>query len=84
MVLTKPLQITDDVYEQLKTFRDAQGLTSFSNAIQTLLNFREEKEVEVSAFIDAHVKPKMDAYFADKITEAEKELDKVIAKRVEG
>lgn len=58
---SKQIMIRDSVYEDLNNFKDDNGLTSFTNAIQVLLNFRLEKEAEVTAFIKAHVQPQLDA-----------------------
>ena len=40
----KQIGILERVYDELKLFRDKKGLTSFSNAIQTLLNSYEESK----------------------------------------
>jgi len=49
----KQLGIKESTYDELRKFRDENGLTSFTNAIQTLLNFRAEKDAEVNAYFTA-------------------------------
>ena len=47
----KPIGVQEEIYERLKKFRDDQGLTSFSNAIQVLLNFHSGAKNEVDALL---------------------------------
>jgi len=63
--LTKPLSITKVAYDRLKQFRDIQGLTSFSDAIQTLLNFHEGKIEEADAYFKTHFAAQIEAAAAE-------------------
>jgi len=79
----KQMGILEEIYDQLKNFRDEKGLTSFSNAIQTLLNFYEKQESEVTTLFNSKMEKfefKMNEWIEKQLAELEKTTETRIKK----